>query len=127
MVEFFDDIEDGLSRVISEADLSPQPKPVEQNSAIKEWFEKEWPEAIEKFGSYVSKQALADMIVPSGIVAAFGVAGMTIGTLFGFTPAVGFGGGAFLGMFATRQVTTKDVANKVDESLGSDSESEKEN
>lgn len=114
LVEFFDQLDDGLLRVVHQTDLSESPVPVEDNLSIKQWFEEEWPEAIDKLESYTSKKALADMLVPTGIVAAFGLVGIAVGSITGVGALAGFGGGSFLGMFATRQVSSKEARSKID-------------
>lgn len=119
-VTFFDEIDSGLANVIDKTDMSADPTPVQNNSEIRKWFKDEWPEAVAKFNEFTNKKALADMIVPSGIVAAFGLCGVVVGFVLGTPPVISFGAGSFIGMFATRQVSSKEVGKRIEDRLDED-------
>ena len=117
VVDYFEYLEERLDHIQKNIDLSADPYPVQENEKIVEFLQNEWPEVIDKINEYTNKKALAEMLVPTGVVAAFGLCGAMIGALFGGTPIVGFSAGTFIGMYATRQVTTKDVSRRIDDSL----------
>jgi len=112
-------LDDHLRIIVDDVDLSLDPLPVQDNKDIKKWLEENWPEAIEKVNELTSKRALAEILIPVGFVAAMAIGGGVFGSIFGSKIAMtGIGVGAWIGMFATRQVSTKDgtkeILNKVE-------------
>ena len=122
LLSYLEETDERLSTIIKQIDLSENPEPVQSNMDIAQWIEKEWPESIEKLDEFTSKKALAEMLVPTGIVAAFGLAAVVVGAVFGTPPVVSFGAGSFLGMFATRQISVKDVGKNIKDTIGTNDE-----
>lgn len=118
--KYLNETEVRITSIIEQVDLNENPEPIQNNATIVEWVRNEWPESIEKLNEYTSKKAMADMLVPTGVVATFGVVAVLVGVLFGIAPSYSFGAGSFIGMFATRQVSSKDATRKIQSSLKED-------
>ena len=123
VLDYLDHLEKGMDQIVLEVDLGYDPIPVQENQFIKKWLEDNWPEAIAKADEFTSKQALADILIPAGFVAALAVGGGVVGSIFGVKIAItGIGVGAWIGMFATRQVTTKDATKEIKNSFKDDAD-----
>ena len=114
LIEFLEELEKSVVGVV---DLSNRSDSVQKDTDIRAWVVSKWPEFVEKLNEYTSKKALAEMLVPTGIVACCGIAAVVIGGIFDVPPVVAFGTGSFIGMFATRQVHSKTVSNRIEKKL----------